>query len=53
MNKRKLESSSSDNDEFVFFSASHRFKKFKTKSTSHIDISNDGNDKLFSSLNRF
>ena len=31
----------------------HRFKRFKTKSISHIDISSDENDKFSSSLNEF
>ena len=37
----------------MFFSASRRFKKFKTKSTSYINISSDENDKFSSSLNEF
>ena len=51
MSKKKLESSSNNSNEFVFFSVSRRFKRFKIKSISHIDISNDKNDKLFSSFN--
>ena len=51
MNKKKFELSSNDSDEFVFFSVSRRFKKFKTKSISHIDISSDENDKFFSLFN--
>ena len=53
MNKRKFESSSSDNNEFVSFSVLRQFKRFKIKSISHIDISNDENDKFFSSFNKF
>ena len=37
----------------MFFFTSHRFKRFKTKSTSHIDILNDENDKFSSSFNKF
>ena len=44
---------SNDSNEFVFFSALHRFNKFKTKSTLHINLSNDENDKSFSSFNEF
>ena len=50
MSKRKLKSLSNDNNEFVFFSVSRQFKKFKIKSTSHIDILSDKNDKFFSSF---
>ena len=53
MNKRKFKSLSSERDEFVFFFTSRRFKKFKTKSISHIDILSDENDKFFSSFNEF
>ena len=53
MSKKKFKSSLNDNDEFVFFSASRRFKRFKIKSISHIDISSDENDKFFSSFNEF
>ena len=48
-----FKSSSNDSDAFVFFSISRQFKKFKTKSTSHIDILSDENDKSSSSLNEF
>ena len=44
---------SNDSDEFMFFSALRQFKKFKTKSTSHIDISSDENNKSTSSFNEF
>ena len=37
----------------MFFFVSHRFKRFKTKSISHIDISNDENNKFFSLFNEF
>ena len=53
MSKRKLEFSSSNSDEFVFFSTLRWFKKFKIKSTSHIDILSDENDKFFSLFNEF
>ena len=53
MNKKKFESSLNDSNEFVFFFASHQFKKLKTKSISHINISNDENNKFFSSFNEF
>ena len=38
MNKIKFESLSSDSNEFVFFFILYRFKKFKIKVTSYIDI---------------
>ena len=53
MSKRKFEPLSNDNDEFVFLSASRQFKRFKTKSTSHINISNDENDKSSLPFNEF
>ena len=49
MNKKKFEFLLNDSDEFVFFSASYWFKRFKTKSILHIDISSDEND-IFSLL---
>ena len=51
MSKKKPEFLSNNNDEFVFFSALRRFKKFKTKSISHINILSNENDKFSSSLN--
>ena len=51
MSKKKFESLSNNNDEFVSFSASRRFKRFKIKLISHIDILNNENDKSFSPLN--
>ena len=42
-----------NNDEFVFLSALHQFKKFKIKSISHINISNEENNKFSLSFNEF
>ena len=50
MKKKKLKFLSSDNDEFVFLFILRQFKKFKTKSILHIDISSGEDDKSFSSF---
>ena len=44
---------SNDSEEFVFFFTLYRFKKFKIESISYINISNDENNKFFSSFNEF
>ena len=53
MNKKKFKFSSNNSNEFIFSFISHRFKRFKTKSASHINILSDKNDKFFSSFNEF
>ena len=40
-----------DSDEFMSFFVLHRFKRFKTKLISYIDISSDENNKFSSSFN--
>ena len=53
INKKKSKFLSNDNNEFVFFSISRRFKRFQTKSTSHINILNNKNNRFFLSFNEF